>query len=64
MTDSGKRPSFRVAILGLGEAAERNRVPACAFRRGIAVTSAWRRFMKRLQRNSPSSTGVRDDRRG
>jgi hypothetical protein len=48
MTDSGKRPSFRIAILGLGEAAKRIHLPACASRRGVAVTSAWRRFIKRL----------------
>ena len=48
MTDSGKRPSFRVAILSLGEAAERIHLPARASRPGVAVTSAWRRFIKRL----------------
>ena len=40
MTDSGNRPSFRVAIFGLGEAAERIHLPACASLPGVEVTSA------------------------
>jgi len=40
MTDFGKRPSFRVAIFGLGAAAERIHLPACASLPGVEVTSA------------------------
>lgn len=40
MTDSGKRPSFRVAIFGLGVAAERIHLPACVSLPGVEVTSA------------------------
>lgn len=40
MTDSGKRPPFRVAIFGLGAAAERIHLAACASLPCVAVTSA------------------------
>ena len=40
MMDFGKRPSFQVAIFGLGEVAERIHLPACASLPGVAVTSA------------------------
>jgi predicted dehydrogenase len=40
MMDARKPTSFRVAIFGLGEAAERIHLPACASLPGVEVTSA------------------------
>ena len=40
MMDSGKRRTFRVALFGLGAAAERIHLPACVSLPGVEVTSA------------------------